>query len=248
MPIVNVPATYETSADSGDQTSWYNARNATTANTFVNYNSGDDLDRGIGIARIMDINSWKYSTFRTFLFFDNFGIPSGSTINSITLNVFNSTSNGGINVQVVKSLAFGGGDGSSNFVAGDYNKWLDTSSFPPSPYATYGEYTPLGGWKSNDQNNSISLNSTAISDATADSYLNLVLVERSFDWGNTSPGRTLYGGVTYKVTLTPIELVIDYTAPSIIIEDVNNSKVGKGVLINSPDYSDISRINDGDTT
>jgi len=183
MATVTINASKQTWATSGAQSTWSAARNALFSDSHTNYTSQTTKTtaiyelwasgRGGGTARIN----------RSFFFFDTSTV--NGTITAINLKVYNnSSSNTGAAVRVAKSTAFGG-DGTNAYTQTDFNNWTSLNTTPepniPIPYTTANyTWTGIG-------TNTISLNSTAISNANSNNYLNLVLVGGSYDYGTNSP-------------------------------------------------------------
>ena len=218
MATTTVTASREVTATSGTQTTWTAARDANTASGFTEYSTATD-----GASDIVELfqsgrGGGTYVISRVFLVFDASGV--GGTITAIDLKIYGVTDNT-IDVMVAKSTAFGGSGGSA-FVEADFDNWN-----PDSPTA-YMASSPA--WSINTYN-TLTLNSTAVSDANTNGYLNVVVLGNDYDYVDTEPlsdiGRQ--GGVRFKNGTYPIELAITYT-PTGWDDDVNgvvNASIGK---------------------
>ena len=233
MATTTITANRQAYASSGGKSAWSTARNASEASDFVNY-TGGAVDNTTAIREFsqVSIQPETYGVNRTFLSFDLSGI--NGTITAITLKVYGVT-NASIDVTPVKSTAFGG-DGTTAFVATDFNNWSPSS--PTTYTSTAGQ-----AW-SIDQNNTFNLNSTARSDANTDGYLNLVLVGSRNDYPDTTPTVNLdrKGGARFNSTAAPITLDITYT-PTGYGNDVNGVASANIVNVNGVATANIANIN-----
>ena len=225
MAIASITADRQAYASSGDESTWLDARNATTANSFSNYTGAFPADNAVAIREFSQssIRPVTYAVNRTYLFFDLSGI--NGTITAMTLKVYGVT-NASINVRPAKSTAFA--NGASNFVTGDFNNWSPSS--PTTYTSTAGQ-----AWSIN-QYNTFNLNSTARSDANTDGYLNLVLLGSSNDYSGTAPTVNFdrKAGVKFNSTGLPITLDITYTPTGwdYIINDVSpQGSTGTGAWV-----------------
>jgi hypothetical protein len=203
MATTTVTADKEASADSGTQTTWTAARDATTANSFTQYSTATDKTDALVELFLSGRGAGTYVVTRTFLVFDVSGV--GGTITAIDLKIYGVTNNT-IDVMVAKSTAFGG-DGSSDFESGDFDNWN-----PDSPTA-YMASSPA--WSINTYN-TLTLNSTAVSDANTNGYLNVVVLGNDYDYVDNEPLSDVdrQGGVRFFNGTNPIELDITYTPPA----------------------------------
>lgn len=189
MATVNINASKQTWASSGTQSTFSAARNATSSNTHTNYTSQANKTTAISEFWSSGRGGGAATITRSFFFFDTSTV--NGTITAIGLQIYN---NGPINagnaVRVAKSTAFGG-DGNTAYANTDFDNWASLNTVPnpsePIPYSD-SNYTWTGGLNNVPAaTNTISLNSTAISNANSNSYLNLVLVGGSYDYVNNSP-------------------------------------------------------------
>tara|TARA_B110000503_G_C7133761_1_gene407918 strand:+ start:1224 stop:1925 length:702 start_codon:yes stop_codon:yes gene_type:complete len=218
MATTTVTADREVAANSGTKTTWTAARDATTANSFTEYSTSTDKEDAIIELFFSGRGGGTYVIGRTFLFFDVSGV--GGTITAIDLKIYGVTENT-VDVMVAKSTAFGG-SGDSAFVEGDFDNWyLDN----PTAYMASSP-----AWSINTYN-TLTLNSTAVSDANTNGYLNVVVLGNDYDYVDTEPLSDIdrQGGVRFKNGTYPIELAITYT-PTGWDDDVNgvvNASIGK---------------------
>ena len=172
----------------------------TTTQTDVGYaiREGYAAGRGGGI----------YNVRRSFFFFNTSTV--NGTITAIKLKLYG-VINGGNQVRVARSTAFGG-DGTSAYTSTDFNNWTSLNPGPspaiPIPYTSAG-YT----WDIVEFVNVINLNSTAISKANAETYLNLVVVGNAHDYPNTAPtvDAQIQSGIQFASTDTFPQVEITYT-------------------------------------
>jgi hypothetical protein len=183
MATCYINVSKSTVARSGIKSSWSAARNATSANDFTDYDPPQPTAT-CDQAAVREFSKYstrpeKYAVNRYFHFFDFSSIEG--TITAINLQVDSCLNNlSGFYVCTAKSTAFGG-DGTSAFVASDFNNWSPGS---PTPYSsTSGEE-----WSQIPVNeNDFSLNATAINDANTNGYLNIVIVGAANDYPDNSP-------------------------------------------------------------
>ena len=239
MATANINADKQTWADSGSQTSFTAARNATSSTTHVNY-TNSQFNRSDAIQEVYSSGRgggvWRFA--RSFFFFDTSTVAG--TITAIDLKIYGYLS-GGRSVRVAKSTAYNTGGGSA-YINSEFNNWtsLNAASFPaiPIPYTEAGQtWTALG-------TNTITLNSTAISNANSNSYLNLVLVGQLYDYVNSAPGSSLEqsSGIQFASTTEFPKLAITYT-PSGYSHDVNAVASASIVSINGVANANIVTVN-----
>ena len=122
--------------------------------------------------RSSDRVSTNYKFYRTFIYFDTSQITS--TVSEARINIEGETNNTGDYI-IVSSSAFGG-DGQSTLAGGDYFDSLNYSA----PYSS--EFT---SW-STSGNNSLSLNSTALSDIENNDAFICAIIDHDYDYNNNS--------------------------------------------------------------
>ena len=229
MATTTVTASKQAVAAKTAQTSWTAARDATSATTLTNYTSSTAYNQAVYVIFSSGKGGGLYYVGRTFLFFDLSGV--NGTITAMSLKVTGDTNTTAV-VGAARSTAFGG-SGGSDLVAADFDNWS-----PSSPTA----YNAGTSWSTGL--NTMTMNSTALSDANTNSYLNVVLVERYNDLENSAPVSdvTKQSGITFQDSSSPIYLDITYT-PSGYGNTVNG--VGSSNILNviGVSKSNISKVN-----
>jgi len=199
MATTTVTAGKQAEGDSGSQTTWTGAKDLTSASNSQQFSTATDV--AIAVQGFYDSGrgGGTYRLGRTFLFFDLSGVSGTITAMDLDLYV---VSNFTAVVQVAKSTAFGT-NGSSDWAASDYSNWNQSS---PTAYMASSATLSSGA-------RSLTLNSTAISDANNDGYLNVVIVDNVHDFNDNEPllniNRT--SGLRFKNSSNPIQLDITYT-------------------------------------
>lgn len=198
MATTTVTASKQAVAAKTAQTSWTAARDATSATTLTNYTSSTAYNQAVYVIFSSGKGGGLYYVGRTFLFFDLSGV--NGTITAMSLKVTGDTNTTAV-VGAARSTAFGG-SGGSDLVAADFDNWS-----PSSPTA----YNAGTSWSTGL--NTMTMNSTAVSDANTNSYLNVVLVERYNDLEDSEPTSdvTKQSGITFENSSSPIYLDITYT-------------------------------------
>lgn len=219
MATTTVTASKQAVASKDAETSWTAARDATSADSVTNYTTSTSNNQGIYVVFASGKGGGLYYVGRTFLFFDLSGI--NGTITAMSLKVTGDTNTTAV-VGAARSTAFGG-SGGSNLVAADFDNWS-----PSSPTA----YNTGTSWSTGL--NTMTMNSTAVSDANTNSYLNVVLVERYNDLEDSAPTTdvTKQSGVTFQNSSSPIYLDITYTP----------SATGYGNTVNGVGPSSIANV------
>ena len=236
MATTNINASKQTYATSGTQTSWSAARNATSSNSHINYTSQSNRSNAISVLYSSGRGGGSYYVNRSFFFFDTSTVAG--TITAIDLKIYGYLS-GGRSVRVAKSTAYNTGGGSA-YIDSEFNNWTTLGGIIPVPYTSAGQtWTALG-------TNTISLNSTAISNANSNSYLNLVLVGQLYDYVNSAPGSSLEqsSGIQFASTTEFPKLAITYTpTPSGYGNDVNGVASANIASVNGVATANIASIN-----
>lgn len=229
MATTTVTASKQAIASKDAQTSWTAARDATSADSVSNITTSTSVLDGVYVIFASGKGGGLYYVGRTFLFFDLSGV--NGTITAMSLKVPGYTNTTAV-VCAARSTAFGG-SGGSNLVAADFDNWS-----PDSP-TSYNSGTT---WSTGL--NTMTMSSTALSDANTNGYLNVVLVERYNDLENSAPASdvTKQSGITFQNSTSPIYLDITYT-PSGYGNTVNG--VGSSNILNiiGVGKSNISKVN-----
>ncbi len=224
-----VTASKQATAAKNAQSSWTAARDATSADTITNYTSSGSDNQAVYVIFASGKGGGLYYVGRTFLFFDLSGV--NGTITAMSLKVTGDTNTTAV-VGAARSTAFGG-SGGSNLVAADFDNWS-----PDSPTA----YNTGTSWSTGL--NTMTMNSTAVSDANTNSYLNVVLVERYNDLEDSEPTSdvTKQSGVTFQNSSSPIYLDITYT-PTGYGNNINGIAAADIAAVVGIDTADISLVN-----
>ena len=200
MPTTTVTAGKQAEGDTLTSLSWTAAKDATAATAYQQFSSATDDTTSVQGLFSSGRGGGTYRLVRTFLFFDLSSISGTITAMDLDLYVVNG---GTAVVQVAKSTAFGG-DGTSDFAEGDFDNWSQDS---PTAYMASSATLSLNA-------NSLTLNSTAISDANNDGYLNVVIVDNVHDFNDQQPLLSIdrRSGLRFRNSSNPIQLDITYTA------------------------------------
>jgi len=196
------------------------ARDGTTGNTGAS-NPTTAYGQAINYNAVVGGRGNSYNIYRAFYYFDTSGISS--TVTSATINIAGSTNNTA-DVIVLESTAFGGGGG-SNLALSDYNK---INLVSPTLYSS--EFT---SWVTSG-NNSITLNSTALSDIETQNYFICAVIEHDHDYSDSDPGvtATYRNGINYTTT----GYLEYFTAGSNVssVNTISNSNISKiGTISNA---------------
>lgn len=235
MSTTTINASKQTSTVSPRGTSWAGARDATSSNSHVDYTT-TQTDYDFAVHEFWDRRRRRGQVRRSFFFFN---IDFSETITAIDLQIYGVLS-AGSSVRVAKSTAFGGNGGSA-YTSTDFDNWTSLNTVPspsePIPYTTTGHTWVINA------TNTITLNSTAISDANSDRYLNLVLVGNSYDYPNISPTSSyinIASGIQFASTTVFPRLAITYT-PAGYGNNVNGITTVSSVI--GVEAANISSIN-----
>lgn len=200
MPTTTVTAGKQAEGDTGSQTFWQNAKDATSATFYQQFSTSTDDSTSVQGLFSSGRGGGTYRLMRTFLFFDVSGVPG--TITAMDLDLYVVGFSGTAVVQIAKSTAFST-NGSTDFAAGDFDNWSQDS---PTAYMANSATLSVGA-------HSLTLNSTAISDANSDGYLNVVIVDNAHDYNDNQPLLSINrsSGLRFKNSSNPIQLDITYT-------------------------------------
>ena len=208
MATVNIKASKQTYTFKPG-TSWAAVRDSTSSDSNTDFTT---TQTDVGFAKREGYSAGRgggtYNVRRSFFFFDTSTV--NGTITAISLKIYG-VINGGNQVRVAKSTAFGG-NGTSAYTSTDFNNWtsLNTTPEPNIPIPYTGQ---LGNLWFINTTNTLSLNSTAISDANSNSYLNLVVVGNAHDYPNTAPtaDAQLQSGIQFASSTVFPDVEITYT-------------------------------------
>lgn len=221
MPTIYA-ATTDGVIDSGIQSSWSNARNASSGTVSA---SAASANLAAGASIFSGRGASTYKIWRSFFLFDTSAITN--TISSATLKLYFSTDVGDGDVIIVESNAFTGGGGTLD--TNDFNN-LDFTT----PYSSNIDTSTTGL-------TSITLNSTATSIMQNNVKLKIAVINYKYDYDNVAPTNSSghYVGLRYaNYSGTSSDPQIEYveaTGYSNTVLGVTNSNIGKvnGVLTSS---------------
>jgi hypothetical protein len=178
MGVTTVNASYQGAVSkfaSGQLLTWStDVRNQTVGSIATTYNTSTTAN-AISVAASTGLRGASASLARCFLFFDLSSITE--TITDITLKVYGASGGGNLNDTIpVESTAWGGDGTSTSMTTAMYND-LDFST-------AYG--LAKTAWTGGGYNDYV-LNSTAVSDANTNGYINIALIDEDADYSNNSP-------------------------------------------------------------
>ena len=179
---------------------WSSVRNASTG-TFANtYTSSTTVPLAILTRRFAFGRSETRTINRTYLFFDLSSISG--TITSGTLKVLGGGGTSTTDTIAIKSTAWGGSGGTSTLATSDFGN-VDFVT----PYVS-----ELFSWSTTGYND-FTLNTTAISDANTNGYLNFAVIEGQHDYDNVDPALNISydAGVEFLDQTYKIKLEVTYT-------------------------------------
>jgi len=178
MGVTTVNASLQGSVSklaAGQLISWSNdVRNQSQGSIATTFNTSTSAD-AISVVASTGLRGATATLKRCFLFFDLSSITG--TITDITLKVYGTSGGGNLNDTIpVEATAWGGDGTSTSMTTGMYSD-LDFST----PYASANT-----GWTGGGYNN-YTLNSTAVSDANTNGYINIALIDEDADYSNNAP-------------------------------------------------------------
>ena len=224
MPTTNVTASLQGfgSHFSFFASSWSQIRNNTSADTVQTYTSDTDVSGAI----IAGFESFRGGGFgvcnRSFVFFDTDSISG--TITAATLQVAGVSAGTG-SVIPVKSTAWGGSGGSTTFTAAMWNDLTFNT--------TYGG--TISNWNTSGYN-TFTLNNNALNAMNNDGYLNVALINQTYDQQNVAPNNNQFdNGIRFRDSTFPIRLVITSADPGYgnNVIGVSNTNIGKVIGVDT---------------
>jgi len=234
---------YAVGSSSAQNTSLVLARNSSTAASFNSYTSLTNISNAIFVQQTFSKGNYNTIIYRTFFYFDLSSISG--TITGLSFRVYTIDNNTGLDGStiVMKTNAFG--NNGSNFVSGDFDSWDPAT---PGGQTEYCGQTSMSS--STPILKTITLNSTAISDANTNGYLNVAFINWAGDRQNGQPIpfnlTTASNGIRFKSTTTnqKNELQVTYTpAPTGYGNDVNGVTSSAIARVNNVLTADIKLIN-----
>ena len=170
---------------------WSDTRNASTANLAYVYQQGVLINAEYTGARG---SNWRIR--RGYLHFDLSSVSG--TITDLDLDLYTKSPSTARDIIIVKSTAPDG----SNIAVGDFGA-ADLSTAYSAEFTTFSN--------TGDAQNTIALNSTAISDANTNSELILAVVDHTYDYSNSQP-TGLGIPIQYHLFSLPLRPTLTYTA------------------------------------
>lgn len=158
------------------QSSWDNARDATTGTVVSNSGTSDFANAYHTSGR----GSNDFRVTRTFMYFDTSGITD--TLADATLKLYGFTQQNSADIIVVKSTAFGG-DGGTALAAGDMDSFATGAG---NDYSS--EFTTM----TNGQFNNIPLNATALADIKNNDAFIICIMEYDHDHQDSAPSNASF--------------------------------------------------------
>ena len=210
MPTAPISATYQgrvdyTAVSTKGEIDWNNdIRTQTTGTAATTYTSNTLDSAAVGVYNITTKGQWYAGCYRTFLFFDVSSITASNTITAATLQVLGYTNSSG-GVIPVAGTAWGGNGSSSTLATSDYSNLTFAT--------TYASQITSDNWSTSAYND-FTLNATAISAMNSNGYLNCVLINNTYDQGNStlSLGTEEYNGVEFLDGTSNIRVSLTYSS------------------------------------
>ena len=235
MPTQNVTAGLQGRVlmQANSVTNWVSqVRNASTGTSANTYGSSAVNESNAFRASYVSGRVGNSGTcYRTFLFFDVSSVPG--TIDSATLQIYGTTQSTS-DAFIVESTAWGGNGSSTSMTTSMYND-LDFSQ----PYSQ----SSISSWSTSTSSpNQFIINSAGLTDMNTNGYLNVALINKSYDYDGSSPllGTFVASGVRFKNSSYPIRLVISYTEGyDNDVIGVVNTKIDDVIGVASADISKV---------
>jgi len=208
-------------------TNWlFQVRNASAGNSTATFTTPSTFPDGsaIRIGYTSGRAGNNGNCGRTFLFFDLSSIPG--VVTAADLTVRSSTSGGASSAICVESTAWGGAGGTTTLSNSDYANVVFSNTFSNSISNT--------SW--NNGANTFTLNSTAIAEMNANSYLNVAIINYNFDanGSNMLLGTQRVSNIYFQNSAQPIELDITYSAAGYGNDVINVSSSSIDSIMNIP--------------
>tara|TARA_R100000655_G_scaffold93100_2_gene134334 strand:- start:1368 stop:2054 length:687 start_codon:yes stop_codon:yes gene_type:complete len=225
MPTIYA-ATTDRDINSGIQSSWSGARDASTG-TLGGSASDTSESFAAGALAFAGRGSTTYKVNRCFFHFDTSGITG--TVSAATLKIYFLTDVNDGNVIIIKSDAFTGG--SNALVADDFNN-LDFST----PYSGEVDTTTAGL-------TSITLNATALADIKNNNDFKFAVVNFDYDYSDAAPSTSNYVGLRFADhSGTSSDPQIDYTLQTGYTNDVIGVAFGSINKVNGVATASIEKV------
>ncbi len=171
---------------------WSDTRNASTATTAFVYQSGALIN-----AEYVGSRGNTFRIRRGYLHFDLSSVSG--TITDLDLDLYTKSPSATRDIIIVKSTAPDG----SNIAVGDFGA-ADLSTAYSAEFTTFSN--------TGDAQNTIALNSTAISDANTNSELILAVIDHTYDYSNSQPSSGFQIPLQYHLNSLTLKPTLTYTA------------------------------------
>ena len=170
--------------------------------TTITSNSSDST--AVNVYSFAAKGAYYASCQRTFLFFDVSSITNLYTITAATLQVLGYINNSGGAIPV-ESTAWGVNGAKTSLYVEDFSQ-LDFNT-------TYASAIAAASWNTSGYNN-FTLNATALSDMNSNGYLNVAIINNTYDQANTTlPDETTqYTGIEFLDGTSDIQVVLTYSS------------------------------------
>lgn len=240
MPTAPISATYQgqvdnTAISNKGAIDWNtDIRSVTTGTAATTYTSNSLISSAIGVYSFEAKGQWYAGCYRTFLFFDVSSITASNTITAATLQVLGYTNSSG-GVIPVEGTAWGVNGSSSTLTTSDYSNLTFNT--------TYASQITSDSWNTSAYND-FTLNATAISAMNSNGYLNCVLINNTYDQGNTtlSLGTEEYNGVEFLDGTSNIRVSLTYSSTAgygNIVNGVASANIGEVIGVASANISKV---------
>jgi len=238
MAVSSIDATYQGTVEYVDVTSKnyfdWNAdiRSQPTGSGATTITSNSSDSTAVNVYSIAAKGNYYASCQRTFLFFDVSSITSLYTITATTLQVLGYINNSGGAIPV-KSTAWGVSGTKTSIYVEDFSQ-LDFTT-------TYASAIAAASWNTSGYNN-FALNATALSDMNSNGYLNVAIINNTYDQANTTlPNETTqYTGIEFLDGTSDIKVVLTYTTGyGNIVNGVTAANIDNVIGVASADIDNI---------
>jgi len=208
-------------------------RNASTGDTATTYTANTSDDDAVYAYYFLNSKTSQYvgGAIRTFLFFDVSSITNTYTVTSATLKVLGYFIDGD-GVIPVKATAWGSNGSTSTLGTGDY----DAVTFA----TTYA--SAITAWSTSAYND-FTLNATAISDINTNGYLNVALLNSSYDQPGSNPSGDFKNGIEFLDGVSDIKVQLTYEVSSGYGNNINGVATADIAAVVGIDTTDISLVN-----
>ena len=205
-----------------------NASTGTQADTFTSTSSQSQIIRA---SHAFGRSGVSGSIYRGFFFFDVSSVPGTITAATLQITGYNLSSS---DAFIVESTAWGGNGSSTTMTTAMYND-LDFSQ----PYSQ----SSISSWSTSTSSpNQFVINTQGISDMNSNGYLNVALLNYSYDYSGVQPNinTSFNSGALIQNSTYPVRLVITYTSGySHDVIGVGNTSIDN---VNAVDTAKISKV------